>query len=190
MVVWQGPIMLWTSFLSKPLNLSHPRASCVARPLISPIICNARKQPSLDGIVCTWQCADVPLLTVHATAGPIGKTAEGAWALPHGEYGLDVIALVGFLRFRRHQSLPEIHRSLHERGLAIGERSILNLLARYGELVTIHITDQERLQSLVQKVVFFLLLSLCHLTSPKLSGLNDLGGTCPTKHDDSLSQRK
>ncbi|GHO72036.1 hypothetical protein KSC_109280 [Ktedonobacter sp. SOSP1-52] len=71
--------------------------------------------------------------------------------MPHGEYGLDVIALVGFLRYQRHQSLPEIHRSLHERGLPIGERTVLNLLARYEELVTLHMTDQQRLQSLVQK---------------------------------------
>ena len=82
---------------------------------------------------------------------PYRPEAEGAWALPHGEYGLDVIALVGFLRYRRHQSLAEIHHSLHERGLAIGERTVLNLLARYEELVTIHMTDHERLQSLVRK---------------------------------------
>lgn len=82
---------------------------------------------------------------------PYRPEAEGAWALPHGEYGLDVIALVGFLRYRQHQSLPEIHHSLHEWGLSIGERTVLNLLARYEELVTIHITDRERLQSLVQK---------------------------------------
>lgn len=55
---------------------------------------------------------------------------EGAWALPHGEYGLDVIALVGTLRYQRHQSLTEIHHRLHERGLSIGERTVLNLLAR------------------------------------------------------------
>jgi hypothetical protein len=60
--------------------------------------------------------------------------AEGAWALPHGEYGLDVIALVGFLRYRWHQSLPEIYRSLHERGLTIGERTVHNLLARYARV--------------------------------------------------------
>jgi len=82
---------------------------------------------------------------------PYRPEAEGAWALPHGEYGLDVIALVGFLRYRRHQSLSEIHSSLHERGLAIGERTVLNLLARYEELVSIHMTDRERLQSLVKK---------------------------------------
>lgn len=43
---------------------------------------------------------------------PYRPEAEGAWALPHGEYGLDVIALVGFLRYRQHQSLAEIHQSL------------------------------------------------------------------------------
>ncbi|BCL81204.1 hypothetical protein ccbrp13_36690 [Ktedonobacteria bacterium brp13] len=82
---------------------------------------------------------------------PYRPEAEGTWALPHGEYGLDVIALIGVLRYQRHQSLTEIHHHLHERGLSIGERTVLNLLARYEELVTIHMTDRERLQSLVQK---------------------------------------
>lgn len=82
---------------------------------------------------------------------PYRPEAEGAWALPHGEYGLDVIALVGVLRYQRHQSMTEIHQSLHERGLPIGKRTVFNLLARYEELVTIHMTDRERLQSLVQK---------------------------------------
>ena len=82
---------------------------------------------------------------------PYRPEAEGAWALPHGEYGLDVIALVGVLRYQQHQSLAEIHQSLNTRGLSIGERTVLNLLARYEELVTIHMTDRERLQSLMQK---------------------------------------
>ncbi len=82
---------------------------------------------------------------------PYRPEAEGAWALPHGEYGLDVIALVGFLRYRHHQSLAEIHQSLHERGLSIGERTVLNLLARYEEVVALHITDRERLQTLARR---------------------------------------
>ncbi len=88
---------------------------------------------------------------------PYRPEAEGAWALPHGEYGLDVIALVGFLRYRQHQSLTEIHQSLHERGLTIGERTGLNLLARYEELVALHVTDCDRLQSLVQKQGYLIL---------------------------------
>jgi hypothetical protein len=82
---------------------------------------------------------------------PYRPEAEGAWALPHGAYGLDVIALVGFRRYRQHQSLAEIHQSLHERGLSIGARTVLNLLARYEELVTLHMTDRHRLQALVRK---------------------------------------
>jgi hypothetical protein len=31
---------------------------------------------------------------------------EGRWALPHGEFGLDVIALVGMLRYTSHRSIP------------------------------------------------------------------------------------
>ena len=82
---------------------------------------------------------------------PYRPEVEGAWALPHGEYGLDVIALVGFLRYQHHQSLAEIHQSLKARGLSIGERTVLNLLARYEELVTLHMTNRKRFQPLVQK---------------------------------------
>src|SRR5260221_10623722 len=88
---------------------------------------------------------------------PYRPETEGAWALPHGEYGLDVIALVGFLRYRRHQSLPEIHHSLQDRGLPIGERTVLNLLARYEELVTLHVTDRNRLQVLARKQGYLIL---------------------------------
>src|SRR5918996_267491 len=44
---------------------------------------------------------------------------EGALALPHGEFGLDVIALVGQLRYREHRSVPEIHRELKRRGVVL-----------------------------------------------------------------------
>jgi hypothetical protein len=40
---------------------------------------------------------------------------EGNWALPHGEFGLDVIALVGTLRYTAHRSIPEIHQALRDR---------------------------------------------------------------------------
>ena len=36
---------------------------------------------------------------------PYRPEAEGAWALPHGEYGLDVIALIGFLELFRMDSI-------------------------------------------------------------------------------------
>jgi len=31
--------------------------------------------------------------------------AEGRWALPHGEFGLDVIVTIGTWRFAEHRSL-------------------------------------------------------------------------------------
>src|SRR4051795_12450810 len=59
--------------------------------------------------------------------------AEAALALPQHEFGLDVIALVGALRYREHRSVPEIHRELDRRGVAVSQRSVL--LDRYDELV-------------------------------------------------------
>ena len=35
--------------------------------------------------------------------------AEGRLALPQHEFGLDVIAEIGRLRYRQHRSVPEIH---------------------------------------------------------------------------------
>jgi len=35
---------------------------------------------------------------------------EGRWALPHGEFGLDVIAIIGAWRFGEHRSVPEMHQ--------------------------------------------------------------------------------
>ena len=37
---------------------------------------------------------------------PYRPEAEGAWALPEHEFGLDVIALVGSLRYAGHRSVP------------------------------------------------------------------------------------
>ena len=38
--------------------------------------------------------------------------AEGKWALPQHEFGLDVVVLVGALRYGEHRSVPEIHASI------------------------------------------------------------------------------
>jgi hypothetical protein len=40
---------------------------------------------------------------------PTRPEEEGGWALPHGEFGLDVIALVGTLRYQEQRSIPQIH---------------------------------------------------------------------------------
>ncbi len=76
---------------------------------------------------------------------PYHPEEEGGWALPHGEFGLDIIALIGTLRYERHHSVPEIHQELCQRGVVIAERTVTNLLARYEELVTLHLRDQARL---------------------------------------------
>jgi hypothetical protein len=76
---------------------------------------------------------------------------EGSWALPHGEFGLDVIALVGALRFREHRSVPEIHQELLRRGVQIAERSVAHLIARYEELVTVHVRDRDRIHKILRE---------------------------------------
>jgi hypothetical protein len=70
---------------------------------------------------------------------------EGAWALPHGEFGLDIIALIGTLRYREHRSVPEIHHELQRRRVAIAERTVTHLLHRYEALVALRVTDDARL---------------------------------------------
>jgi Transposase, Mutator family len=77
---------------------------------------------------------------------PYRPEEEEAWALPHGEFGLDVIALVGSLRYTSHRSIPEIHQALRDRGIQIAERTVTHLLQRYEELVTLQLADQSRLQ--------------------------------------------
>jgi hypothetical protein len=80
---------------------------------------------------------------------PYRPEAEGRYALPHHEFGLDVIATVGALRYAEHRSVPEIHRHLLGRGLAIAERTVTNLLDRYDELLAVTLTDDRRLQGLL-----------------------------------------
>jgi hypothetical protein len=76
---------------------------------------------------------------------------EGRWALPHGEFGLDVIALIGTLRYTAHQSIPEIHQALRDRGVQIAERTVTHLLQRYEELVALHQADQQQLRERLQE---------------------------------------
>jgi hypothetical protein len=71
---------------------------------------------------------------------------EGALALPHGEFGLDVIALVGQLRYGEHRSVPEIHEELGRRGVVLAERTVTNLIERYEELVALRLTDHHWLR--------------------------------------------
>ena len=83
---------------------------------------------------------------------PVRPEEEGAWALPNGEFGLDVIALIGALRYREHRSVPEIHRTLQARQVAIAQRTVTYLLERSAELLALRLADQARLKDcLVQQ---------------------------------------
>ena len=77
---------------------------------------------------------------------PYRPEEEGGWALPHGEFGLDVIALVGALRYAEHRSIPEIHQALVARGVPIAARSVTEQLRRYEELVALRLADHTRLR--------------------------------------------
>jgi hypothetical protein len=80
---------------------------------------------------------------------PSRPEEEGRIALPEHEFGLEVIALVGNLRYGAHRSVPEIHQELLGRGVVICQRSVTNLLDRYDELVALSLADDRRLQKLL-----------------------------------------
>lgn len=80
---------------------------------------------------------------------PYRPEAEGRFALPRHEFGLDVVALVGRLRYAEHRSVPEIRTHLVGRGLSIAERTVTNLLDRYDELLAVALTDDTRLKKVL-----------------------------------------
>jgi hypothetical protein len=81
---------------------------------------------------------------------PYRPEAEGRLALPGHEFGLDVIAWIGTLRYAQHRSLPEIHQHLRHRGVAVAPRTVMHLLERYDELLTLSLTDTARLQRIAR----------------------------------------
>jgi Transposase, Mutator family len=106
-----------------------------------------RTVATLSGLVrlrlVVRRCVNEGCALYHEPYRPEG---EGAFALPQGEFGLDVIALVGALRHAEHRSVPEIHRELLARGVSVSERTVTNLLDRYEELVAIRLSDRARLK--------------------------------------------
>ena len=85
----------------------------------------------------------------EAVRRPYRPEAEGRFALPRHEFGFDVVALVGRLRYAEHRSVPEIRAHLLGRGLMIAERTVLNLLDRYDELLAVALTDDRRLRAVL-----------------------------------------
>lgn len=82
---------------------------------------------------------------------PVRPDEEGRWALRGHEFGLDVISLVGALRYRETRSVPEIHAALRARGVEVSERTVTNLLDRYDELISLKLGDRERIRGIVGK---------------------------------------
>lgn len=101
-----------------------------------------RTVTTLDGVVRlrlqVRRCVTVGCRQYHH---PYRPEEELGWALPHGEFGFDVIALVGALRFGEHRSVPEIHQELGRRGVVVAERTVPHLVQRYEELLAVHLSD-------------------------------------------------
>jgi hypothetical protein len=112
---------------------------------------NDRTLSMLDGVICLnltiRRCRNENCVAVGR---PYRPEAEGRFALPHHEFGLDVIALIGRLRYTEHRSIPEIHVHLVGRGVRISERTVENLLDRYDELLAVSLTDDRRLKKVLK----------------------------------------
>jgi hypothetical protein len=82
---------------------------------------------------------------------PLRPEAEGRLVLPEHEFGLDLIALVGALRYTQHRSIPEIHAEVIRRGVTICQRGVTNLLDRYDELLALSLADTDRLRRVTER---------------------------------------
>ena len=78
---------------------------------------------------------------------PYRPEVEGKWVLPQHEFGLDVIAYVGALRYQEHRSVPQMHMILQQRGISISQRTVTHLLARYDELLAVSLNSSERINA-------------------------------------------
>jgi hypothetical protein len=108
---------------------------------------NYRTVTTLRGILrLTLKIRHCVTLACPQFRKPYRPEEEGRLALPKHEFGLDVITLVGTLRYAQHRSIPEIYQALAHRRVAIAPRTVLHLLERYDELVALCLTDAARLQ--------------------------------------------
>jgi hypothetical protein len=112
---------------------------------------NYRTVTTLDAVTrLTLQIRRCPRPGCGRYHRPYRPEAEPHFALPHHEFGLDVIALVGRLRYAEHRSVPEIHQELTRRGVALAQRTVSNLLDRYDELRALATADPQRLRRLLR----------------------------------------
>src|SRR3954462_6440279 len=112
---------------------------------------NSRTITTLDGVLrLDLTIRPCPNLDCPRFLRPDRPEAESHFALPHHEFGLDVMATVGRLRYAEHRSIPEIHTELARRRVAVAVRTVTNLLDRYDELRALATADPRRLEPLLR----------------------------------------
>jgi hypothetical protein len=112
---------------------------------------NFRTVTTLYGVVrLTLHIRRCPNQACERFHRPYRPESEPHFALPHHEFGLDVLTLVGRLRHAEHRSVPEIHQELTRRGVAVAPRTVSNLLDRYDELRALATADPKRLGPLLR----------------------------------------
>src|SRR4051812_22424662 len=112
---------------------------------------NYRTITTLDGVFrLTLTIRRCPNPDCSRFLRPYRPEAEPHFALPYHEFGLDVMATVGRLRYAEHRSIPEIHRELTRRAIVVAPRTVTNLLDRYDELRALATADPHRLGPLLR----------------------------------------
>lgn len=112
---------------------------------------NYRTGTALDAVTrLTLQIRRCPNPACTRYHHPYRPEAEPHFALPHHEFGLDVIASVGRLRYVEHRRVPEIHQERRRRGVTLAQRTVTNLLDRYDELRALATADPQRLRRLLK----------------------------------------
>ena len=91
----------------------------------------------------------LPQSRVLPLAPALPPEAESHFVLPYHEFGLDVMALVGRLRYAEHRSSPRSTAN-SPRGIVLAERTVTNLLDRYDELRALATADPRRLEPLLR----------------------------------------
>ncbi len=132
-------------------DLAPDRTDCphCGRPMTADYA-NRRTVHTLTGVArlhLTIRRCHHPACVAHKK--PYRPEAEGAVALPRHEFGLDVVAVIGRLRYAEHRSVPEIRTHLVGRGVSVSERTVTNLLDRYDELLAVALTDDRRLKRIL-----------------------------------------
>jgi hypothetical protein len=101
-----------------------------------------RKVATLEGMVrlkvSIGRCPNPAGTRYHVPTHPL---EEGHVALPHYEYGLDVLALIGRQRYQERATAAQIHAVLAQRQVRISQRNVQYLLERYDELLALSVRD-------------------------------------------------